>query len=272
MTDPRVTLAGRELGALPISVGTSLALEAYKTDPKQHYLHLYVNVHTLFRNLYTSLQAVDAERISKVAWAETLVEEIELLKRIVLETNPNLTVIYYAPTYDNLHKLLPKALFRPVRTAKQIHYKEVSDDVIKSLKFFLPRLATSKIGIEFVENQPPTIKNHSLVITHFAVDLLACPWNARLLESHTGKVKDRSQWSTKLAGSLDYSIIPFNKLTLTVFGDNSLIAPQPQVARKDLYAVAVEKKWTPVTTYDYVQRSVKAMRDYGMRDLFTSMF
>lgn len=268
----RALVVGRELGALPISVGTSLALEAYRTEAKTHYLHLYVNLQTMFRNLYTSLPAVDAERVSKALWAETLVEEIRMVQRIVLETNPKMKVVFYAPDYSDIYKLIPKAKLRVASTPKQMYYKEVNDDVLVLAKYAVRALESEGIKVLYVGHQPPEVKAGALIITHFAVDLLACPWNTRLLESHTGKVKDRSQWSTKLSGSLDYSIIPFNKLTLTVFGDSTLIAPQPLVARKDLYAVAVEKKWTAVTTYDYVKRSVEQMRDYGMRDLYKTMF
>lgn len=268
-----LVLAGRELGAYPISVGTSLALEACKTDPRLHYSHLYVNVWTLFRNLYTALTAVDAESIGRKDWAEALTEEIVLFDRIAKEILSGISVSFYAPDYSKTNSLIPKAKLRPHTTAKQQHYKVVSEEVIGALRMFLPRLAMEQLTVGYTNSaSPPPIKSKSLVLSHYALDLLSCPWDARLIESHTGKIKDRSLWSSKLAGSANYENMPFNKLTLTVFGDNTLIAPQPQVARRVLYAVSVEGKWTSVTTYDYVKHSVLQMRDYGMRDLFKEMF
>ena len=268
-----IALAGRELGVYPLSVGSSLALEACKENPRLHYSYLYVNVWTLFRNLYTALPAIEAEQINRKDWVETLAEELVLFSRIAKELLGDISISFYIPDYNKTSALLPKAKLRTFNTAKQQHYKTVSEEVVGAMRYMLPRLALDKIVLEYTNNAtPPSVRTKSLMVSHYALDLLSCPWDVRLLESHTGKVKDRSLWSTKLAGSADYSIIPFNKLTLTVFGDNTLIAPQPQVARRDLYAVGVERKWTSLTTYDYVKRSVLQMRDYGMRDLFEEMF
>ena len=268
-----IALASRELGAYPLSVGTSLALEACRDNPREHYSYLYVNVWTLFRNLYSALTVADSSGIHRKDWVETLAEEIVLFNRIAKEVLGDTPISFYVPDYRKTNSLLPKAKLRPHNTAKQLYYKVLSEEVVGALKFLLPRLAMDKITIDYTNTTtPPTIKSKALLLSHYALDLLSCPWDARLLESHTGKVKDRSLWSSKLAGTADYSIIPLNKLTLTVFGDNTLIAPQPQVARRDLYAVGVERKWTSLTTYDYVKRSVLQMRDYGMRDLFTEMF
>jgi len=264
-------LAARELGAYPLSVGTSLALEAAKEDKRAHYSHVYVNVYTLFRNLYSSLPVADSESILKRSWVNCLISEMRLFVRIAKEVMDDIDVVFYIPDYSKIHLELPKAGFRKNNTAKQLAYHGVSTEVVAAIAGLEKQLKLPPDPLELVfklTSLPPRV----LVMTNYAYDLLQVPWSAKLLESHTGKIKDRSQWHTKLAGSGDYSFIPFNRLTLTVFGDSTLIAPQPLVARRDLYAVAVECKWTAVTTYDYVKRSVDKMRDYGMRDLFRSMY
>lgn len=273
MSASQAAMAARELGTLPLSVGTSMAIEALKVGPSKHYRGLYINLHTLFRNLHGSLPANSSDAIDKNVWIRTIIEEIFMISKIVKEeVSPDLKVVFYCPTYASIRSVFKKALLRELKTDNQRIYAQVQSEVLLGIKQYIAQIASQGIDLRFVENSPPRVENGSIIMTHHVVDLVDVPWDARLLESHTGRLKDRSMWHTKFAGKTDSSMIPFNKLTLSVLGDSTTIAPQPLGVRKALYALAMEKKWTSVLTYDYVKFSVDHMRDYGVRELFRAMF
>lgn len=273
MSDYTASMAGRELGALPLSVGTSLAFEALQQEKPQNYASVHINLHTLFRNMHGALPAIVASETPTPVWVKALVEEMLIIKQVMGQYSQNLEVLFYCPTYATLPKELPKALLRPMKTDNQLRYLAIQTDVLSNgFKQVVPTLERQGLKFVYTDNGPTKIKQRAILVTHHMVDLLKTVWDTRLLESHTGKIKDRSMWYTKFAGSMDHSRIPFNKLTLTVLGDPTLIAPHPLAVRKALYALAEEKKWTPASTYDLVRFSVDHMRDYGIRDLFRAMF
>lgn len=273
MSHSNLVMAARELGALPLSVGTSLAIEALKVGPSKHYRGFYVNLHTLFRNLHGSIPATAIDGIDKQVWIRTIIEEIFMIAKIVKEEiSPDLKVVFYCPTYASIRSVFKKALLRELKTDNQRVYAAIQSEVLLGIKNYSAQIASRGIDLQFVDSSPPKVVNGSIIMTHHVVDLVDVPWDTRLLESHTGRLKDRSMWHTKFAGKADSSMIPFNKLTLSVLGDPTTIAPQPLGVRKALYALAMEKKWTSVLTYDYVKFSVDHMRDYGVRELFRAMF
>lgn len=273
MSDAKSSMAGRELGALPLSVGTSIPFETLKATPNLHYLHIYVNLQTLFRNLHGALPSLVVADMPLPIWVGAMTEEIQMIVMVCREVSEKMKVHFYCPTYATLAKEMPKAILRGANTNNQIAYAAIQEEVLmRGMKQAVPWLVSKGVDIQYTENGPKQVHPHALILTHLPVDLLKAEWGSRLLESHTGKIKDRSLWYTKFTGKADHSKIPFNKLTLTVLGDSTNIAPQSRQARAALLKLADEKKWTPVTTYDYVRFSVDHMRDYGLRDLFRSMF
>lgn len=272
MSNSEAAIAGRELGALPLSVGTSLALEALQTQPTLKYECLYVNLQTVFRNLYQSLPKLIAEGIELPVWLRAFTSELLMIQRVCSELRSTLKIVYYLPSYDRLDRDFRGALLRPARTDNQKAYAKLQQDVLSGLKPYMTLLQQHRIYIELVDTYPPRIESQALMLTSFMVDLVQSRWDTRLLESHTGAIKDRSHWHTKFAGSADSSMMPFNKLTLSILGDNSLFAPHPVAVRKALYALAEEKNWHPLVTYDYVKYSVSSLKDPGLRDFFRTLF
>ena len=67
--------------------------------------------------------------------------------------------------------------------------------------------------------------------------------------------------NTKLGSSSDTSHMPFNALTLQVFGDGVDFGPMDRNVRAVLMALAQERKWTAVTTKDRILVSLDLMKD-----------
>src|SRR5690606_15099886 len=63
-----------------------------------------------------------------------------------------------------------------------------------------------------------------LIITHFPVDLLNRYKFSRLvlLETHTGAMKPHTLWYTKLYNGKELNMIPFDRMTVQLFGDGNL--------------------------------------------------
>jgi len=94
ISDPsaQAALSGRELGQIPVSIGTSLALEGafgilednHNPKPIIHNVDvLYVNIRTLIRNM---VGAIDAEQLSAVFpedLAFSLVNELTTIEQAV---------------------------------------------------------------------------------------------------------------------------------------------------------------------------------------------
>ena len=96
-------------------------------------------------------------------------------------------------------------------------------------------------------------------MTHHVVDLVTTSSMARLflLESYTGVVKDFTQWYTKLTGGDKLHYIPFNALTLQVFGDNSVNFKSSSHGIKELVKkIALEAKWTSATSISRVRNTI----------------
>ena len=66
-----------------------------------------------------------------------------------------------------------------------------------------------------------------------------------LLDSHTGLIKENSQWYEKLhpVGTQDISMLPVIDLVLYILGDNQLVRGLDTKTKKELLLVAIENKW-----------------------------
>jgi len=101
------------------------------------------------------------------------------------------------------------------------------------------------------KNDYKLIKNRKLaaITTHLAFDLLNFKndKNVLLLESFTGEIKDYTGFNGKFhpLGKKDLSIIPFNEVTLRVFGDETFIDPFKVKTREYIYKLAIRLNWYP---------------------------
>lgn len=265
-------LAERTTSALPLSIGTSLALESLLQprgnpyDPQREipirintadYSSLWIHISTLTRNLIGSLPKAYQDSIVPEDLIDTLLWEMETIESIVKEdTIGQMRVVFYYDDYRHLteSKTIHGAVqFRVPKTpaqhlAYQIQHR-TAEAVLKR------RPATRRI--KGVLRPDSADGNRALIITHQPYDLLSYSHfnTLHLLESHTGKLKTRKDWYSKYhqVGEEDLSILPFTRKLLFIFGDHSLIKPMAIQFRKLILEIARQRSFTPLTTEDKIK-------------------
>lgn len=262
----------RELGTLEISFGTSLALEGamgvhpdrpLNIKPIDGVKFLWVNVSTLLRNIYGSLNKTQKDVILADDLLEFMLYEISVVDGYVTsETKGAVKTIFYRNKHDKLSKYLPNVNLKKVTTTKQQTYKNLHDIVLDEMPSLLD-------GIDYREYDV-TLKGSAkaMMLTHSPVDLLSYMnfSSLALLESRTGKVKAKNTWCTKL-GSKFSENMPFNGFTLQVFGDGGdSVAGLGLKCRREVVSMAERDRWTPVTTPGRIKMSVDKVEDPQVKE------
>jgi hypothetical protein len=270
-------LAERELGQFPVSIGTSLALEGaggiYPDEtpvtppPLVNYNQLWVNVATLFRNLFNSLSAADQERVTVEDLTIALASEFSPIDAAVAElVGRKVQVVFYRNALSRMARWFPKANHKIPTTPKQRIYAGLMEQTLEALPTYLEEVDYRGF------DGPLDGSGRTLILTHSAVDLLSSARfdSLTLLESHTGKLKERSQWGTKL-GVKD-ATMPFNAFTLQVFGDGAThFSPMSIKHRRAIQEIAKRDRWTAVTTMAKIRVGVHAIKDPDVRETLTTL-
>ncbi len=246
--------SAREMGELPISVGTSLAIEAIIKEGRNNPF-LLINVRTIYRNLVGSLPDHLKDICLPGDLATVMVQELATIRGSV---PPQTKVIFYLPSYKGVHSKFPLATVREPRTPKQINYYKVKETTLKLIE-----KEAKELGITVCDMAPPKAEGRCLIITHYPVDLLAKAQYIELIlvESHTGVFKRANEWNTKL-NTDDFYLLPFNELTLQVFGDsNGLFRPMDRKIKKAVLDIAKQYLWNSMTTRDKINYSLSSLRD-----------
>ena len=276
----REVLSNRAVGQFPLSIATSLAMEssigilpeapAVAAEIKNRDL-IMVNVRTLLRNLLGSIPKEDKGRLENYTIAEAIVGEMRVIEQLAAEhSNGRCSVEYYHCTYSDVQLKFSRALLKIPVTPLQVAYLAMENDVLKYMK-------------EDFKTAPPieqltrNFKDHhvdALIITHYAIDLLQrYRFNSlSLLESHTGAIKAPLLWNTKLKDGKEFEILPFDRMTLQMFGDGVIFAPMPIKIRQRLYSIAVKQGWTPASTKDWIIQGVTAHRDPALEVLVKDLY
>lgn len=275
-------IAERAVSALPLSIGTSLALESLlkprqapydssRVVPKQieasQYNAIWINLMTLVRNLIGSLPKTYQESVIPDEIIPALLFEVETIETIIKEDLGNqFKPIFYFNDYKRLIQamMLHKTVrFRLPNTPKQIHYHDILVKVIQGVM-------KERSGIYLTSDivKPEQSTNKALIITHVPYDLTAYDkFNTlHLLESHTGKLKTRKDWSSKYypVGELDISMIPFTRKLLLIFGDHVLIQPMDIKFRKLIQEIAVKRNFHPLMT----EENLRMQLDLGIKERY----
>lgn len=252
----------RAVSGFPVSIGTALALESM-FDPVQKpydearelpnmidlstYTTVMINVNTLIRNLIAALPSEEVMSYTVDEYKEVLLDEITYLEGLfgLLDTE----VKMYTNDYSYAFAGIPQERIRTANTARQQFIEQVTlalendmklvDDVISfkgELKPILPDVGSNmKI----------------LLISHIPWDLFSYRNFAKfdLLETYTGKLKERKDWFTKYyeVPNTDLSFLPFSKKLLPVLGDHVMFKPDNINYRKRLIAYLSERLVTPIT-------------------------
>lgn len=273
-------LSTRTIGQFPISVPTSLALESafnihpelkHKSVPIKKYDEIWINIRTLFRNLLGSLEGPAAAGIPAESIAHGILDEMSHIEQSVM--GDGVRIVFYLSNYKDVELKYRHAVVRRDNTPKQKEYTAVQN---KALGLILEaegpngRVRLFDLKLHRKQGEQPT---KAMIITHYAYDLLSANIFSELvlLESHTGKIKPKGEWYTKLLNGKELSQIPFNELFLQVFGDNETFRPMDIKLRREILEVAKKYNWSPVTTRDKVLYGIGTMQNHFSKELLRSM-
>lgn len=257
----------RVVGYFPLSIATSLAIEGavgihpdHPAGPKlmKDFTGHWANVKTLFRNYYEAIGKENIPDISDKDLIDSFRHELDTYVEISEEQgNHKFKTKLYCPDYIGLQQRFPHAILRVDSTPNQVLYaktmKKVLGEIIKNEKELLKLFPLLITG---------SVPENALLLTHYPYDLLTKAFeNQSLLESHTGNIKDRSKWYTKLYNGKDLPMIPFREGFLSIFGDNQLFRPIGMTYRKTLIDLGTQYNWSFATSLDKVNYGLNQIKD-----------
>lgn len=273
----------RTVSSFPLSIGTGLALESlFKPTqppydpgreipphiPISNYNVFYVNLRTLLRNIYGSVpkevfMSAKAEDIVMVLEAEISVIQ-DLMRN---EAKDAVKPLFYHSPFENQSRLQTNQYIklRTPTTDLQKYSVALTDRV---LELFFKRNTDDRYIRMFRSDIRPQGSPIALMLTHFPYDLTSASHfkTLDLLESHTGKKKNRTTWYTKFygLGQEDLSYIPMVRKMLFVFGDHISFSPWSSKARFQVFEIAKKYNWTYSTTDERICMTLKL----GLADKF----
>jgi hypothetical protein len=270
---------GRTTGQFPISVATSLAIEAalgiYPERPEDpapilQYEEFWINLRTLFRNLHGSFDKGVAETVSIATYAEAINDEMTQIHEIITgKTNGLTKVIYYISDYTDIDKKYPYAVTRRDNTTRQKLFTSMLKDTMDKLLKMHPEGNIRKVRLKL----KPEHKTKAMILTHIAFDLVSYLdfKELTLLESHTGAIKSRSSWFSKYYEGKTLSMIPFREDFLQVFGDNEFFRPADKKLRQEIVDLAVKYRWSAVTTDEKINYGIQQIKNPYALEVLRSM-
>lgn len=276
-------LSSREQGQIPISIGSSLALEGAfgiledNHNPKPIINNvdvLYVNIRTLIRNMVGSIAGDHLHNVLPEDLANTLLNELTIIEQAVKTvTNGRVSVVPYLCSYRSLPRKFPFAILKAARTDLQQQAAMREENTVIEFK----EIAKIHHYTNLVETDIdlPNDSRRVLIMTNYAVDLLQRYkfGSVTLLESHTGAAKPPALWHTKLTNGKELPNIPFDRMTLQFFGDGgNLFTGYPIKYRRVLLTIAEKNRWTAMTTKDYILSTVKKAYEPELERLIISLY
>jgi hypothetical protein len=252
----------RSLGALGMSIGTSLAIEQPEAAAQIRGSDVILfNLLTLIRNAHDAYESKeDKADLKPEQLMEDVVNDLKMLSRWLEEvrkTKPLQLIVYY-PSYFSMKFRFPLADLAKRETDNQKKFDKLSDKTADLIYDKYKKL------IERTDIGMPSFKGKGIVMTHRVVDLAVHDHVLRLtlMESYTGKLKPYTQWYTKLTGGKELYYLPFNKLTIQIFGDKSTDFASSSKAIKDLVKkLAQDSSWTPATTVSRCRLNINMLND-----------
>lgn len=276
----------RDMGELPISIATSLSLQAlYNNHPDRKPEKqlpvlkadvLYINVRTLLRNIMTSTANEKIVEVKARDYLIALKDELTDIGNYLSNQENPIKVYFYLPTYDSLHKEFGSvADLREPTTDLQKQKLEIEKQVFSQLEQELKTLEPEKRYVNIIDMAiESSDRVKAFILTHYPVDLLYVKGFSKvyLLESHTGAIKDEREWYTKFHTDANERV-PFNKAMLVFFGDSGgMFKPQHHKARKALLKIAEKYKWTYQTTRDKILLNLKLGGEGVIQQTVQKMF
>uniref|UniRef100_A0AAU8KZE8 Uncharacterized protein n=1 Tax=Pantoea phage Survivor TaxID=3232176 RepID=A0AAU8KZE8_9CAUD len=260
----------RNLGTIPISVGTALALEILTGTPMHKYHALMFNLRTLIRN---TRQAYDDVVPGRQELFEAVRDDVKGIAEFIvsLKLRTTLELKFYYPSYKSLPRLFPLAKLKDVK----VKGTQLQKDTLE-LDEWVANKICDEFGQAITKNDSviPRFPGDALIMTHHPVDLVTTESYTRLhlLESHTGNIKSYSLFYTKLTGSDKLVNIPLNKVTIQLFGDNSVnFYSFNQGVKNEIKQLADIAKWSTASTPSFVARSIRSLGPSPEKDILLKM-
>lgn len=263
----------RVMGDFPVSFSTAEAAKALaplKLEQKADWL---VNLRTLFRNMVDSISTEDQAKLNHHECAFVLLQDIGALIEYAEQNLPKINLRIYYPTYSSMLRVYPHAAHKVIKSDIQKRYAKLEKDTIERV---LSRMHEMKC-FEKTDCKLPAITNDGFITTHYPADLLTRNGfgELTLVESRTGALKTRKDWSTKITGGDRPEIqnLPFNKMTLQVFGDQSTqFASSPHKMKQMVLELASKSKWNTLTPDERVLFGISTLKDPFARRFLRDMF
>lgn len=270
-------------GHVPLSIGTALAIESsfgfdapdgkprLTTGQEAPILKvdaLWINLRTLFRNILHSLATEDRAVVMPDDIVTVMQEEMRILESAVTRfTKGRVLVVFYVCTYAGLGRRYPRALLKEAKTDKQKSEQAIERHVMTHYMSSDDGHDVRRFDVDLEAGAPRT-----LLLTHLPVDLLSRSHfvELELLESHTGKIKKRGEWSSKLTGK-ELNRIPFNSFTIQLFGDGVMFASMSFKLKEMIVNLANEDKWTTITTQEKMRYSLTTLYDPKVKTFFLTL-
>lgn len=289
-------LSQRAVSTYPLSIGTSLAMEALTPgklpayDPQfkpvgqvkpDGYSTVWINLATLHRNIIGAVDGKYALELAPRDIAQVLGQEVDLVQEIFMSHCTGIEVRFYICGYIGIQSRYPHAKMRADKTPKQIANTQLLKATIEAL------FASRKGEVDQVDDThmpeegqiTPVAKKYTyfpkllspamqmrvhakhLLMSHYAIDLLCLSQkhDTALLESHTGAVKGKALYYTKLTEASER--IPFNSMTLQVFGDSQTFYPMAKPVREEVLELSRKYEWNAATTKARIRLNLDTMND-----------
>lgn len=276
--------AGREVMALPISAGTSLAIEAacgqYPDRPENpapllSYGEFWFNLRTMVRNLLQSVKAQTRNQAEPQHIVPVLKQEMDVITEAIRKASSGQCVArFYCADYRTLARDFPNAVHRTLTGERMIFAQALEERSLSEL-LKLVNLPEQPKRVETFAYGLSGSSKPTLILTHVIVDLLSKSKFPRLdlIESNTGVLKPSTLWYTKLTGGKDLPPLPLNRFTLQIFGDNGVnFAPFPRNLREMVVELARKDHWTPLTTNERIKFSLEKLPHKADADRLKQLF
>ncbi len=253
-----------------MSIGTGMALETIfdvtdrcdperevdKIDIEDYDYHIY-SIHTLVRNVINSLPRPN-KGIEEKDLLNMLIDDINLLVGYYSDVSTEVLIV------ENDYEKISK----PFNKGKDIKLNKTQVEFIELNQWVKDNsLIKSKLlDVNVIKGESVPRDKELLVTTSFLLDV-DIYGSFDLLESHTGSVKKKHELSKKYhsIGKSDLSILPYTKTLHQILGDKTYVIPLKISIRKEVYEIAVDKKWNVRTTESRVRETLKRNKD--LKDL-----
>lgn len=286
----------RAFGHFPLSIGTSLALEglyalertvepsgsSFVDSQRQRmvannqrflksttqYAAVWVNLETIVRNVIEAYSKDEFKSQHLNDLVNDVFEDIEAIQTLIAEHDENnRELVVFIEDATERKWLFPHAQWKTPTTKAQIDKAYFHNNITRMV---VDALLKDKQPLRVIKRHPPVSNDRIIMISHFPHQLFWGRYftNILLLESHTGMLKERRQWNSKLKGISQKDPMPFNPFTLQVLGDGQLFAGESRVVQKELKALSVNATWTQVTSREKMLSDIKTRGGVVLQEVY----